>query len=281
MRDTVSALWVGSRLGPLAGLCLTSFVRSGYDTQLFLFDPQIEVPEGVIRRDARDVLPESTVFENRDRPGTYAGYANLFRYRLLQLEATTWVDVDVLSVGTLPEGEYLFGAESPTLVNNAVLRAPQDSELLRVLFDRASSVPADQVRWGMIGPVLLTAVVEELGMTGCVAPVSVLYPVHYSEVWKLFDPQSTQEVVRRLDTSATLHLWNEVLRHAPIPVASLAPPKGSYMDLAFNQAELAPPTDVVMDPDWARHVWRPILEPKVSIPRRLMSRLSRRLHSGR
>ena len=59
-------------------------------------------------RDAREVLPESAVFKNR--AGSYASFADLFRYELLQRFGGLWSDTDVIAVApaaSLPDAPFL------------------------------------------------------------------------------------------------------------------------------------------------------------------------------
>ena len=253
--NSISALWIGSELPTFSQMCLSSFARHGYDVQLFTFDGTIVMPEGVRRVDAREILAEQTVFANPDRPGTYAAYANLFRYTLLQKQETTWVDVDVLCLGRLPPTDYLFGFEWRTRVNNAVLRAPRDSELLRTLHEKAAAVPVDQITWGLTGPVLLTQTLADLGLTQLALPRRVLYPIHHIQLWRLWDPAQTSRVQRMVKGSATLHLFNEFLRNCTLPIRDMNPPPGSFMAMQLKAAGLhidGPPVDV----DWVRTQWR-------------------------
>lgn len=82
--------------------------------------------EGVELRDAREIFVQEQVAENSGRPGTFAGFSNIFRYGLLQLFDTTWIDTDVLSTGhPLPSDYCLFGWESRHFINEAILRDPE------------------------------------------------------------------------------------------------------------------------------------------------------------
>lgn len=255
---SISALWIGGPLPVTSQMCLSSFVRHGHDVILYTFDSQIPVPDGLTRVDAREILPEESVFANPDRP-SYAGYANLFRYRLLQKQETTWVDADVLCLGPLPEGPYLYGYEWRRTVNNAVLRAPRDSELLRLLYDRAVTVPPEQVQWGQLGPALLTQTVGDLRLTGHTQRRRVLYPVHFIDLWRLWDPEQTRRVGRMMAGASTLHLFNEWLRRCSLPIRSMTPPEGSFMAQELEKAGLRIDGDPV-DADWVRTVWRKELD---------------------
>lgn len=248
---SVSALWIGGPLGPYERLCLTSFVRSGFAVQLFTFDDSLPVPPGVVRRMAGDILPAGSVFENVHERGTFAAYSNVFRYRLLQLEDTTWVDADVLSVADeLPGTPYLFGDQGGGLVNGAVLHAPSDSPFLAHLYDVASSTDPGQIVWGQLGPTLITRTIQRFGLEELVQEQQVLYPVHWDDLATLFDPQGADAVEDGLRGAATVHLWNEILRRAGAPVKQVRPPTGSWLDRKFRELEVDFESSHAHDPVW-------------------------------
>jgi hypothetical protein len=235
---------------PFEHLCLSSFARGGYAVRVFTYDPDLVIPAGTERVDAREVLPEAAVFENLRERGTYAAFSNIFRYRLLQLEDTTWVDTDVMLVGdSLPAGPYLFGYEDPGYVNSAILRAPTDSPFLHYLYDMATAVDPAELEWGQIGPRLVTEAVTQLELHHLVQPIDVLYPVHYREVGILFDPLRREEVDRRLARASTLHLWNEIMRRGGA-VKEHRPPRDSWLAAAFETYGIDFSSDSEHDVEW-------------------------------
>jgi hypothetical protein len=246
----VSALWIGKTMGPYEHLCLSSFARAGYRVQVFTYEPDLIVPDGTEWCDARDVLPESMVFENHSQPGTFAAFSNLFRYRLLQLQETTWIDTDVMLVAdSLPDGPYLFGFEDPGYVNGAILRAPMSSPFLAYLFDTSTAIEPAEIVWGQVGPKLITEAITRFDLDALVQPADVLYPVHYRDVGMLFDPAQLEVVQERLEHASTLHLWNEILRRGG-PVKQVRPPRGSWLAHAFDSSEIDFGSRFEHDVDW-------------------------------
>lgn len=49
---TFQTFWWGARLSPYEMVCLKSFVDDGHSVDLYTFDASLEVPNGVIVRDA-------------------------------------------------------------------------------------------------------------------------------------------------------------------------------------------------------------------------------------
>lgn len=258
---SVSGLWIGGELGQFERLSLSTFVTRGFEVNLFSYDPGLVPPRGVLLRDADDIAKKETVFENFDKPGTFAAFSNIFRYLLLRSQDTTWIDVDVVALkDSLPAGDYLFGWESRDFLNGAVLRAPGNSPIVKFWIDSATSIPANQVKWGQLGPRLISKGVREFGLENYALPREILYPVPYHQVWKLFDPRQLPWVMRTLKGSSTLHLWNEALRTGPAKL--LRPPKGSYLDFLFESHEVEPDSEERLSLDWVRRVWRPRIDPR-------------------
>lgn len=247
---SVSSLWIGNAMSPYEHLCLSSFVRAGYEVKVFTYDPTLVIPLGAQRCDAREVMPESSVFENQRQHGTYTAFSDIFRYRLLQLQDTTWIDTDVILVSdSLPDGAYLFGYEDPGYANCAILRAPSESPFVDYLFDTSVAADHATMNWGDIGPRLVTDAITRFNLQDLVQPSGVLYPVHYREVGMLFDPEQCEAVTERLQHASTLHLWNEIMRRGG-PVKQLRPPRGSWLARAFDSYDIDFGSDFVHDVEW-------------------------------
>lgn len=262
---SVSGLWLGKPLSAYEQLCIASFAKAGLDTQVFTYDASIVLPPGVRRMDARLVIPESEVFANPQHPGTYAFFSDLFRYRLLAQFDTTWVDMDVLLLGTgLPEAEYLFGFESPGSVACGILRAPRGSAFIEYLVRESAQVDPTTAPWGTIGPLLTTRAIERFGLHAFIQPVDVFYPIHASRIWRLWDPKLSRDVAARVTSSSTIHLWNEVLRRTP-EVKTVGPPAGSWIDAKFRDVGIAAPQGE-LEAHWVRTTWRRSIDGSRPLP---------------
>ena len=270
----ISALWIGSALGPLESTCLSSFTREGFEVNLYTYEQTLEVPDGISVLDAADIVPKADAFENRDRPGTFAAFSDVFRYRLLSSVKTTWVDTDVLCLtDSLPGGEYLLGWEDQNHVNGAILRAPRDSEFLQFCESAVQSADLASVSWGAIGPALVTRAVETCGLAPIVLPTQALYPIHFSRIWEVFDPSRTKALENYFRESSTLHLWNEVLRRFP-DLKTRRPPRGSFMEMHFERAGVLSRLGPELELDWVRKVFRRGIDPRYSMRGRIRSSLA-------
>ena len=79
----VNGFWYGTELGELEKLCINSWIENGYEFNLWLYD-DIEVPEGVIVKNASDIISIDEYFTYDDgvSKGTAVAFSNLFRSNL-------------------------------------------------------------------------------------------------------------------------------------------------------------------------------------------------------
>lgn len=262
-------MWVGNPLGPYEHLALASFVRTGHTVQLFVYEKTLNLPNGVTRRDANEVMPEDRVFSNPNAPGTYALFSDMFRYHLLRHEQTLWIDTDMVSIAPMPDDAYIFGRQDSKLIAVGVLGLPPHSQVLTALLKATETADLDQSKWGFLGPELLTQTLLRKEMGHMSFQPEAFYPVTYREVWRLFDPNQFQWVIERTRNSTALHLWNDMLRRAPLPVKSLKPPEGSFVAHLFQQNGIKHPGSQELNLNWLRYRWRLILRDLPGVDSRL------------
>ena len=248
-------LWIGDSLGPVERACLRSILRQGHALTLYCYQEPIGIPAGVDLADASAIIPESAIL--RDSTGSVALFSDWFRYELLHRRLGTWVDADVYLVGALDaESPYLFGIESPGILNNAVLRAPSDSSLISGLLEpfvkpttpkwmplgkysrmRARElltghVALADVPWGTTGPRALTGLARRHGLMHLAQPQDLFYPVPWSRASWILDPDAALEEVISERTVA-VHLWNHCIRG----IKNRTAPKGSFLARLQSEGE--------------------------------------------
>ena len=96
----IQTLWIGKELSELENLCISSYIKNGYDFHLYAYDEISNVPEDCIILDANSILDESEVFcyNVGQGKGSFSAFSNLFRYKLLFEEGGVWTDTDVISI---------------------------------------------------------------------------------------------------------------------------------------------------------------------------------------
>ncbi len=142
-------MWVGATLSRMELLTLHSFVDHGHEFQLWSYDDlsQLKLPQGVVLRDAAQIIPRRKVFAKaaRDREtgvgqGSFgAPFSDLFRYKLLLELGGIWVDMDVtcLRPFDFPK-EYAFRPHRLGVVGS-VLKSPQGSPLLKAAYQETAA----------------------------------------------------------------------------------------------------------------------------------------------
>jgi SAM-dependent methyltransferase len=242
LRHEFRSFWLGERISPLEYLCIQSFLSHGHRYVLYTYGPVAGLPPGCELADARQVLPEERVFVHSGaEAGSPAGFANLFRYKLLRDEGGWWVDADVLCRrAELPESEYVFASEAPPhRFNNAILRAPKGSALMSLAFERALELGTD-LKFGTTGALLLTAMIDELGLRGARWKKAELYPWSWPEALAVLDRAQTARLERLAEGSVFCHFWTSMLARYDID-RDKRPPRGSLLDRLYDAYEVPIP----------------------------------------
>ncbi|MDK9697035.1 MAG: hypothetical protein OEL76_11635 [Siculibacillus sp.] len=247
-----NALWIGERLGPIARACLASFLRRGHRVRVHSYRALDDLPEGAEAVDAASVVPRRSIVRHR-RSGSPALFSDLFRYELLRRGAGIWIDADLYCVRPIDfPGPNVFGFEEPGSINGAVLGlAPDDpilDGLLSVFADPGVIPPwvdlpghhrillkvrhllglGDQLAdlpWGAVGPRALTWLLREDGRLDEAQPIDAFYPLHWSQIDRLYAADGDIEAVVTPRTR-TIHLWNNLLARRPLEAAET----GSFLE---------------------------------------------------
>ncbi|HEY1075854.1 MAG TPA: capsular polysaccharide synthesis protein [Fontimonas sp.] len=237
MKALASFFWHGAPLSPYEQACLRSFVRQGFEVQLFCYDADRVLPAGVRRRDARDYFAVAEVhsYEHGGQRGSIAAFADVLRASILAAEGGWWFDTDVYCLqdveayrqrfAGLPQ---VFGLEAPGRVNNAVLYFEPGSPHARQLRDRALAQGKRRLRWGALGPRLLTEYLRESALLVQAQPAQTFYPIDCAGAPDLLQPARAQTCAERCEPALAVHWWNELYRRWGLP-KQLAPPPGSFL----------------------------------------------------
>jgi hypothetical protein len=220
-------------------LCLRSFVDHGHGMEVYTYSDTIAVPNWIVRRDAREILPADHIlhYQAGFGRGSPALHANLFRYALLDRFGGWWTDLDVLLLSDeLPETTHFFAqaAEPYSTLNNSVLKFPAGDPLLRDAVSGCNVVAEADAVWGQTGPLLLTSLVDKHALRSFVQPAHTAYPIPWQDVPAMFDPARCQELKERVRGAIFLHMFNEIWRGSGIP-RELGPPAGSFLSECFRR----------------------------------------------
>lgn len=212
MKIIVQGLWIGTELSVMERLSIASFLTHGHEYHLYIYDDVKNIPQGVIVRDANEILPASMIFQYKHSK-SYAGFANFFRYQLLLAKGGWWADTDVICLKpfSFPE-EYVFASEENNgtqIANNGIIKAPVASDVMAYACQICRSKNPEQLMWGETGPRLLDEAVRLFSLEKYLKPSQVFSPLGYVDWAKVLDPGANLVLDQ---TTYAVHLWNEMWR---------------------------------------------------------------------
>lgn len=240
MINTANFFWHG-QFSIYEYACISSFAKNNFKVQVFAFDDTMEIPPGIILRDARDILPEELLYSYTlsGQKGSMAGFADAFRCHLIKKEGGWWFDADIIclkdvsvfidSVRVKPKA-LSMGFQNSKYITNAVIYA-EDSQFVDALLLQLEKTGNVAV-WGETGPRLITTVINNLGYKDYVDPVEKYFPVDGVDLMKLFDPENKEWCYSKISDSSALHIWNDGIKHVCIP-KNMLPPDGSFLKEIF------------------------------------------------
>lgn len=230
----IASFWVGDPLTKIEQTCLSSFIANGHNMVLFVYDMDLKVPDGIIKRDASEILPESRIFKVDN---SYGPFADMFRYKMIKETGFIWTDTDNICLRSdwdFPE--YVFGEQGGGhgLCANGIIKAPSDSDFINDLVDISDAYDKTEIVWGEIGPQLLTATLKKHSLETYIKPPEAFYPVHYWEWEQLWKKKFKNTVLKKSRSSYTIQIWNQMLSRDGSYTKNNLPP-GSVVDYFYKK----------------------------------------------
>ena len=228
-RHAFQSLWWGDSITPYEAVCMRSFIDHGHSYHLYSYAPDLKVPDGVVLRDAAELLPKADYFEyTGPGKGSPSAFSNLFRYKLLATHGGWWVDTDVICLtNQISPCNHFFALESDGIVNGAVLYfGPADPVMIRC-FGEVLAIRG-HTEWGDLGPRLITRVLRDCGLIAQAQPKDSCYAVGWKDALDLLDPSQADSIIARTKSAPFIHLWNEIYRRGGID-KTLRPAPGSFL----------------------------------------------------
>jgi hypothetical protein len=240
----VSSLWVGKPLTRAHKVALKSFVYYGHSIKLYVYDMDLEVPPGVIKADANDIVPESEIFIHY---GKLAPFADYFRYKMIAKTGEMWVDADTICLSEyfFEDKEYVFIEEVPNFYAQGILKMPSDSELCKFLNKRASELRFQNVEefkegefdnktWLFLGPELFTEGINKFSLQEHAQPAMVVNGLDLSVTQEdpyklLWSPDNCDFMRERLKSSISLTFFNSALDYRDLNKHKNNLPQGSFL----------------------------------------------------
>jgi hypothetical protein len=225
------SLWIGNPLSKVEQTALSSFIYYNHSFTLFVYDMEMKVPNGIIKEDANQIIPESEIFKVQN---SYGPFADMFRYKMIKSTGLIWTDTDSICLkSNWNFGDYIFGFEEDDRLANGILKMPKDSDLINFLVQNSSEYDKSNIVWSEIGPLLVTKGAKNFGLLGYAQSPEVFYPVHFWQWKKIWQEEYFQEVLDKCKNAHTLQIWNQFLNREGVDKNNL--PKGSAIDYFYNK----------------------------------------------
>jgi hypothetical protein len=207
---TVASLWVGGPLGKIQQICLSSFAYYGHTIYLYVYDMDMDVPDGVIKLDASLIVPESEIFYHH---GQLAGFSDLFRYKMIKDTGVMWVDADTLCLTKdfFETQDIVFINENNISYAGGILKAPQDHEFIEYLYEKTLSFINDKEdkHWSFIGPHLIDEAVKAMSLQRYAIDSDLVNVFrHAKDAKAAWDPSKTRKVLLRMQGAYSATFFN-------------------------------------------------------------------------
>lgn len=236
MTSSFATFWAGAAISPYELACLTSFVRHGYEVAVYTYEEIANLPQGVDRRDAREVLDTKYIdsFILNGLP-SLAHFADLFRYVMLSKTPFIWIDSDLLMLRAFdrPLPDTILARDHKGTILNGFIRIDHNDPRLRELLQTTRSLAGKELgRWGATGPLLVTRLFHSTNPPQQSFGPDQIYPIRHYDFWKMFLPEYADECESRCSAAYTVHLWNNIISRLGV-WKSFAPPVGSFLHTRF------------------------------------------------
>jgi hypothetical protein len=140
MDSVIHHVWIGERLSLLEQLTLKLYQKQGFTPNLWAYDRIENVPDGVVIRDAEEILPRRTVFAFEPKyvsenfgTGSYSLWSDRFQLSVLQKFGGWYSQLDVACIKWPEDTEYYFSSDhfaSEQGFDPSVMKVPQHAEFI-------------------------------------------------------------------------------------------------------------------------------------------------------
>jgi hypothetical protein len=231
----IQSLWIGDQLSIVEQLCIASFINNNHEFHLYTYNDIKNIPNGTIIKDANEIISANKIFTYRN--GSYAGFADLFRWELLYKRGNFWVDTDMICIRPFVfDTDIIFGHESIDMVGAAVLGFPKEHKLCdflrQICLNPNKILPYDtfkmkrkkitrkvfnnkisNIGWGEAGgPYGFTQALKHFDLFDLAKPFTYFFPIHFSNWNSIYDNTLNDNIDLYSNTYA-VHLWNEMSRN--------------------------------------------------------------------
>ncbi len=231
MKKEIANLFWHGELTELERICIESFVKHGFHTKIWSYTG-IQI-NGAESCDARLVLPEENLTKYKQRhfqvnDGTkefyssMAAFSDAFRWNVVNKFGGWWFDTDCYCLR--PSKDFVELRKDKPLVaciqdhkkpsiNSGVFYADYNTSLklideLNTLCERYNYNFDD---WGIIGPLLISDVIQINDLQDCVVSTEKFYSIEYNQFVNFINPELKEISKSYIADSYVSHIWHSQL----------------------------------------------------------------------
>lgn len=207
--EIVQILWIGEKLSRMENACIKSWLNFGYDVHLYTYGEVKNIPNNTVIKSGSDIIPENKIFQynlpSGKGGGSFSGFSNFFRYKLLLEKGGIWADADVFCLKKLPNSEYIFAKQGNGEIASFIIKSPKQSDFLKKCWEACMEKNPNKLKWGETGPELVSEMVDNCGLRENVFEQILFDPIRFEEVHKFTE-------IQPIPKSYTVHFCNEMWR---------------------------------------------------------------------
>jgi hypothetical protein len=247
MKKEIAHLFWHGELTKLEKVCVQSLVSQGFDTKIWSYN-NIQI-EGAESCDARLVLPEENLTKYKQRhfkinDGTkdfyssMAAFSDAFRWNVVNKFGGWWFDTDAYCLKS--SAEFTKLRENKPLVaglqdhvcpsvNSGIFYADYNTslKLVQQLDQLCTAYNYNFPDWGMIGPLLISDVIQSNDLQECVISTENFYSIEYNQFNNFVAPELRELSKTYITNSYVSHIWHSQLGLHNIDKNN--PPDGSLL----------------------------------------------------
>jgi len=232
----IHTLWIGDSLSAMELLTLQSFLENGFNVMLWTYATSINAPGNVEIKDANEIIPKAQIFNYSQSnkfghgKGSFSGFSDIFRYKLLFDKGGIWVDMDITCLQQFQiKTPYFFRFHHHIGLVGNVLKTPKGAPLMEWCFKKAiEEVHADSTNW-LLPIEILKAGVEQFQLMQYIQDIS--NPDSFPLVRELF-------IHHKTNTSKwqVIHWMNEEFRRMQLDKNTAI--QGSHYQLLLEKHQI-------------------------------------------
>lgn len=227
----VQSMWIPDHFSNNELLGMHSYLANGHEFHLYTYAKKIKnLPEGVIIKDANEIVPYSAIF--RDNFNSTTAFADWFRFKLLYERGGWWVDLDTVCLQPLEmKQKYCFSSEMDSngnfLINPTCIKTPRQSLFLKECLDFIEKRGKRNISFGEFGLSLYRRILVRYECMDFIKGPEFFCPINWFELYLLI---SKCDHAFSSDTF-TIHLWNDMWRRGRLSKNAVYHPQSVYEKL--------------------------------------------------